>query len=83
MTLTLRIGEASETFDSPNFAKPTQAEYANARRLQEELASYGSSSGQSSDRAFRRPEQIGVAVSGFGIDTRATPIYAGRLSRNL
>jgi hypothetical protein len=30
-----------------------------------------------------QPEQIGVVISGFGIDTRATPIYAGRISRLL
>ena len=40
-----------------------------------------SSANSNSRSVCRMPEVIGVAISGFGIDTRATPLYAGHRTR--
>ncbi|MFA6557722.1 MAG: hypothetical protein WCT03_15000 [Candidatus Obscuribacterales bacterium] len=79
MSNSLRLGAASESEDLFTFSTTSETAKTDfSETFPSQRPSAPSSSGYSSYSALRQPEQIGVVISGFGIDTRATPIYAGR-----
>jgi hypothetical protein len=77
MSNTIRLGEEVETDFSDRSTALETREYKYPE-LQFERPSPPPQESFSSYMSRRQPEQIGVVISGFGIDTRATPIYAGR-----